>query len=153
MLPYLMGSWIADMIDSKDSKIAGKVVAKKIPIIDGGKGTGDEFLGGVIDGLCVSSNTKVKDEAIRVCKYLAEGTANAYGGLTTWKGSAEPVSILTPLNKQIYNIAKDAKGYVLAWDTLIMGTDAETHKNLVAQIFGGEISPEDFAKKMQKLNE
>ena len=50
-------------------------------------------------------------------------------------------------------MVKESTGYVLAWDTFLEGADADTHKNLVAEIFAGTKTPEDFAKGMQKLNE
>ncbi len=153
---YYMGNWFAGNIQAPDSKIKDKVIAMKFPSLTGGAGTTQEFLGGSIDGFCVSSESKVKDQAVTLAKYFAEGMAidlNSTGdGLPTWKVPAATGEI-NPITKQIIELTKDATGYVLAWDTFLEGAEAETHKNLVAQIFGGKIAPADFAKEMQKLNE
>ena len=153
---YYMGNWFAGNIQSDDSKVKDKIIAKKFPALTGAKGNPDEFLGGSIDGFCVSKDTKVKDAAVKLVKYFAESMAkdlNDSGeGLPTWKVPASTKEI-NSVTKQIVELTKDAKGYVLAWDTFLEGADAEAHKNLVAQVFGGKITPENFAKEMQKLNE
>lgn len=154
---YYTGNWYAGNIMDESSKVKDKVICKKFPAVSGGNGTMDEFLGGSIDGLCVYADSKEKDTAVRVVKYFAEALAkelNATGaGLPTWKVEDAPGAQINPITQQIKELIKDAKGYVLAWDTFLEGADAETHKNLVAEIFGGAITPEDFAKEMQKLNE
>lgn len=150
---YYMGSWISGAIDGEGSKVAGKVVAMKFPTVDGGKGGTDDYLGGAIDGLCVNNDSKVKDAAVKTLKYLSENTAIEYGFLSTWKLPENATSNMTPLNQQISDMLNTGKGFALAWDTFLTGADADAHKNLVAEIFGGKISPEDFAKEMQKLND
>lgn len=151
-----MGNWFAGNIMSDDSKVKDKIVVKKFPSLTGGAGTAQEFLGGSIDGFCVNKESKVTDAAVKAVKYFAEGMAkdlNATGdGLPTWK-VPEATGPINPIILQIKELTKDATGYVLAWDTFLEGADAEEHKNLVANLFGGKITPENFAKEMQKLNE
>lgn len=153
---YFMGNWFAGNIQAADSKVKDKIVVKKFPALTGGKGTTDEYLGGSIDGFSVSKETKNKEAAVNLTKYLAEGMAKDLAstgdGLPTWKVPA-PTGEINPITKQIMELTKGATGYVLAWDTFLEGADAEAHKNLVAQIYGGKIAPENFAKEMQKLNE
>ena len=153
---YYMGNWFAGNIVSKDSKVADKIVVKKFPLLADGKGNADEFLGGSIEAFVVNKETKNKEAAVKAVKYFAEGMAkelSATGnGLPTWKVPA-PTGDINPITKQIMEVTKDSKGFVLAWDTFLEGADAEAHKNLVAQIFGGKIAPENFAKEMQKLND
>ncbi len=153
---YYIGNWFAGNIQSDDSKVKDKVVALKFPALPGAKGDPNEFLGGSIDGFCVSNDTKVKDAAVLLAKYFPEQMAidlnNSGEGLPTWNVPAATGEI-NPVTKQIMALTKDAKGYVLAWDTFLEGAEAETHKNLVAEIFGSKITPENFAKEMQKLNE
>ncbi|MBZ4645679.1 MAG: raffinose/stachyose/melibiose transport system substrate-binding protein [Petroclostridium sp.] len=152
-----MGSWLAGEIEDDSSKVKGKIVAKMFPALNGGKGGTDEFLGGSIDGFLVNANAKDKEAAVKVAKYIAENIAkelNASGsGLPAWKTEPVDESKLNPVTVQIKELVKNAKAYVLAWDTFLEGADAETHKNLVAEIFAGKKSPEEFAKEMQKLNE
>lgn len=152
---YYMGNWFAGNIQAADSKVKDKIVVKKFPELTGGKPT-TEYLGGSIDGFCVSNETKNKDAAVKAVKYFAEGMAKDLAstgdGLPTWKVPPATGDI-NPVTKQIIEMTSDATGFVLAWDTFLEGADAEAHKNLVAQIFGGKITPENFAKEMQKLNE
>ncbi len=153
---YYMGNWFAGNIMSKDSKVSDKVVCKKFPTLSSGKGNSDEFLGGSIEAFCVNNETKFKDASVKTIKYFAEGMAKDLAstgdGLPTWKVPT-PTGDINPITKQVMELTKDSKGFVLAWDTFLEGADAEDHKNLVAQIFGGKITPENFAKEMQKLNE
>ena len=153
---YYMGNWFVGNIMGKDSKVSDKVQAVAFPMVNGGKGTADEFFGGSIEGFCVSANAADKDASCKTAGYLSETMAKltaADGGLATWKVDGVDESKISPLAKQIKDLTANAKSYVLAWDTFLEGADAETHKNLVAEIFAGKKTPEEFAKEMQKLNE
>ncbi len=153
---YYMGSWFAGDIEGKNSKVQGKIVAKKFPTIEEGKGGETEFLGGSIDGLCVSKKAKNKEASTKVAKYLMEqvaiGLEEMGAGLPTWNVTGVKPEKLNEVTEQIKVLINDATGYVLAWDTFLSGADADEHKNLVAEIFGGKLNPEDFAKKMQEMN-
>jgi raffinose/stachyose/melibiose transport system substrate-binding protein len=153
---YFMGNWFAGNIAGDDSLIKDKVVCKKFPVLADGKGTANEYLGGAIDGFCVSKDSKVKDAAVKVAKYFAEEMAKELAstgdGLPTWNVPAGSGQI-NPITQQIMDLSKDANGFVLAWDTFLEGADAEKHKDLVAELYGKKIAPANFAKEMQKLNE
>lgn len=149
-----MGNWFAGNI--VDSKVNGKVVVRNFPALPGAKGAASEFLGGSIDGLCVSEQSEHRDEAVKFVKFVAERMAQELAatgdGLPTWK-VPEATGEINPITKQIVALSKDATGFVLAWDTFLEGADAQEHLNLVAEIYGEKLSPADFAKEMQKLNE
>lgn len=152
---YYTGNWAAGQWDADDSPIKGKVVCKNFPALDGAKGDQQAFLGGSIETFMVSSNSSYKDEAVKVVKYISENMSNqaaiAGYGLPAWKGEVDK-SKLSPTSAQVFDLVKSSTGYVLAWDTFLEGADADTHKNLVAEIFAGTRTPQDFAKEMQKLN-
>ncbi|TYQ15160.1 UNVERIFIED_CONTAM: raffinose/stachyose/melibiose transport system substrate-binding protein [Acetivibrio alkalicellulosi] len=153
---YYMGNWAAGSWDAEDSLIKGNVVCKNFPSIEGASGDPNGFLGGSIETFMINANTKEKEEAVKLVKYITEKMsyqATEVGfGLPAWKGDVDKSKIY-PTNAQIFELVKDATGYVLAWDTFLEGADADTHKNLVAEIFAGTITPEKFAEEMQKLNE
>lgn len=153
---YYNGNWAAGSWDADNSSIKGKVVCKNFPAIPGAKGDQNAFLGGSIETFMVSANTPYKEEAVNLVKYISENMSNqasvAGFGLPAWKGEVDK-SQLSPTNAQIPDLVKESTGYVLAWDTFLEGADADTHKSLVAEIFAGTITPEEFAKEMQKLNE
>lgn len=154
---YYMGDWFAEFIQADGSKVKDKIAVRNFPALSGGKGKASEFIGGSIDAFSVGASTKNKDEAVKAAKYIAEGMArglnNSGTGMPAWN-VPEPINgKVNPVFQQIKELTNSATGYVLAWDTFLEGADAEKHKDLVAQIFGGKISPEDFASGMQKLNE
>ncbi len=153
---YYMGSWAAESWDAEGSSIKGKVVCKNFPAIRGEKGDQRAFLGGSIETFMVSANTQYKSEAVELARYICENMSKQaldYGfGIPTWK---EPIdnSKLSPINSQILDLVSNSTGFVIAWDTFLEGSDANTHKNLVAKIFAKCITPQQFAEEMQKLNE
>ena len=152
---YYNGNWTAGAIENESSAIKGKVTAMNFPAITDGKGDKDELLGGAIDCFMVNGNTKYKEEAVRAAKFITENISKRLyetgAGIPTWKVSVDE-SKISPLTKQVGELVKNSKGYVVWWDTYLGGEDADAHKNLVAQLFGKQITGEEFAKEMQKLN-
>ena len=153
---YYNGSWVAGSLEKDGSPVQGKIVAKKFPMVEGGKGNSDEFLGGSIDTFMVSANTKYPKEAALAVKYICENMSReaylAGGNLPSWKVNVDK-SKINPLMLQIVDLTKNAKGFVLAWDTFLVGAEADVHLNLIQEIFAGMTTPEKFAKEMQKLNQ
>lgn len=152
---YYCGSWSAGSIEREDSPVRGKVVAKNFPYIEGAKGNQNGFLGGAIDNFMISSSTPYKEEAVtamvEICQNLSRESYLAGAGLPAWKVDVDK-SELSPLTAQISDLLKDSEGFVLAWDTFLTGSDAQTHIELVSDIYAGKLTPEKFAMEMQKLN-
>lgn len=152
---YYNGSWFAGSTEQNSSAVKGKVEALNFPAVTGGKGDENEILGGPIAGFMVNANTQHKAEAAKAAKYLSENIAKRLStsgaGVSAWKLSDDE-SKFDPLIKQVNDIAKKATGNVVWWDSYLAGSDADTHKDLVAQIFGKQITPENFAKQMQAIN-
>lgn len=150
------GNWVAGIVESETSQVKGKIIATKFPLVSGGKGTATEYLGGAGDGFMVSSNTPNKELAVKVVKFIAEDMAReaylANAGMPGWKVDVDDSNI-SPMVKEIVNMTKDSTSWVLWWDVFLEAADADIHKNLVVELIAGQISPEDFAKEMQKLNE
>lgn len=154
---YYNGSWVATALESDSSAIKGKVKAMNFPLSSGTTSSGDEWLGGVNDTFMVSSNTPHKDEAVQVLKYLTENLSNegyqVGAGLPTWKTTEVDESKINPLLADLVKQTESATGIVPPWDIYLEGQDAEKHKNLVAQLLTNNITPEQFAKEMQAINE
>jgi len=153
---YYMGNWFAGDIAAHPSGLVKDVVAAKFPTVSGGKGDATQFLGGSIDGLCVSQTAKDKAAAAKVVKYLMEKTsrnlAAAGEGLPTWNTDGVVPAKTNPVVDQIMANLKGSSGYVLAWDTFLSGADADDHKNYVAALFGQTMAPQEFASSMQAMN-
>ena len=152
---YFGGNFDAQVIDDS---LKGKVSAVKFPTISGGKGADTEYLGGGADALSVDAGTKHKDEAVQAIKYLASTFSSKMyltgAGLPEWKYDDVDQSKIDPLSKQIMDdIVTGSTGSVPAWDLFLTGNDAQTHLDLVQNLFGKQIAPQDFAKQMQqKIN-
>ncbi|WP_139905438.1 extracellular solute-binding protein [Clostridium thermarum] len=153
---YYNGSWVAGSIEKDDSPTKGKIEARNFPVLTDGKGDKDEILGGSVDCFMVKANTKYKDEAVRAVKFITEAFAkHGYelgAGIPAWKVSVDE-SKISPLTKQVSAIVQKSTGSTIWWDTYLSGADADTHKDLVAKLFGKTITPEEFAKQMQAINE
>lgn len=150
---YFGGNFDAGTIDASPMK--GKIIAVKFPSISGGSGDPTEYLGGGADCLLVNAATKDKDAAVKAAKFLAQNLSSQFyltgAGLPEWKYDDVDQSKIDPLSKQIMSdIVSGAKASVPAWDLYLEGADAQNHQDLVAKIFGGQITPEDFAKQMQQ---
>lgn len=142
----------------KGSAVDGQIEVHPFPAISDGVDQTSYVGGGAVTFLA-SNNTKHKEEAAKLAIYLSQATSDQFfltgNALPMWDYSKFDQSKLDPLQLEIMeNIAKPAEGNVSAWDIYLVGNDAQTHKELVAEIFGGRITPEEFAQKMQEaLNE
>ncbi|MDP4090495.1 MAG: extracellular solute-binding protein, partial [Bacillota bacterium] len=153
---YYNGSWLLSTIQKDDSKVKDKIVAMNFPSLGDGKGDKNEILGGSTGGFMVSGNTKHPDEAVKALKYVTENIAKRLyasgSSVPAWKVDGVDESKLPEMFKQVSTIAKNSTGNVVWWDSYLEGADADVHKDLVAQIFGKQITPEDFGKQMQAVN-
>lgn len=152
---YVNGNWTCANIQKDESKIKGKVLALRFPIIEGGKGNINDFTGGAAEGFFVSNNTKHKAEAVKLLKYLAENhSREAYlvgAGMPTWKMNVDD-SKIDPLIKQVVTNTKSAKTFTLWWDSALDSKNSDQYHSEVSQLFALKITPEQFCKDMQKMN-
>jgi len=143
--------WVADNVSEETSKVNGKITARKFPIIEGGKGSATEYLGGACDGYMINSETKYPELSAKVvffiCEKLAHDMYEANLGLPAWKVQVDESKIL-PLRKEICDMTKDSTGWTLWWDAFFDSADAE----IFGELLEGQITPEKFAKEMQKIN-
>lgn len=152
---YYNGSWVATILESEDSAVKGKVRVMNFPIVNGGAGEANEWIGGIVDTFMVSANTQYPDESVQFLKYLTEYMSNegykVGAGLPTWKTTVIDESSINPLLKDVVDMTKSATGIVPPWDVYLEGHQAEMHKNLVAELMAGKITPEEFSAKMEAL--
>jgi raffinose/stachyose/melibiose transport system substrate-binding protein len=152
---YVNGSWTVGNIDKDGSKIKGKVLALKFPTIEGGKGDINDFTGGAAEGFFVSSKTQHKEEAVKLQKYITEHhSKEAYlagAGIPTWKMDVDE-SKIDPLNLQIAKNLKEAKTTTLWFNSKLSTKDGDDYQKELTQLFSLQVTPEQFAKDMQKMN-
>ena len=150
------GDWVAGECELEDSLVKGKIVATHFPSLTGSSASPHDFLGGALDTFMVSAKTKHKEEAVRALEFLCEYQSIAGFeegmGLPVFKGELD-TSKTNPLTAQIVDLANEATGFTLAWDTFLTGQDTELHLDLVQGLFAGIVSPEEFCSQMQTINE
>lgn len=153
---YYNGSWFAGSLDDRGCPVYGKIIVKNFPVIVNANGDPNGFLGGAIDTFMVSSGTRHREAAVTALKSISENFCResylSGAGLPAWRLDGDDARI-SPLAADISELLKRSSGLVLAWDTLLEAPEAQRHINLVADIFAGRITPEEFAVRMQKLNE
>jgi len=149
------GNWVGADIEESSSTVKGKVIAVPFPTIQNGSGALTEIYGGVTDGYFININTKYKQEAVDVLKYISEKSAKeghlSGAGLSCWKMNDLDKSQLSPLVKQTTKIMESGTSFISWWDTILPAADAETYKDLVAELFDRRLSSEEFVKRMAKL--
>ncbi|MGI6123481.1 MAG: extracellular solute-binding protein [Acetivibrionales bacterium] len=152
---YYCGSWSAGSMDREDCPVKGKVVVKNFPVLTGATGDNNGFLGGAIDNFMISSATKHKKEAVsamvEICQNLSKESYLSGAGIPAWYVDVNSNEV-SPLSANISELLSKNDGFVLAWDTFLTGEDAQTHIDLVSDIYSGKITPEKFAMEMQRLN-
>lgn len=152
---FVTGSWEALQCESENSDLNGLVKAMPFPVVEGGKGE-TQSSGGSIDCFMISKKTEHPDEAFDFAVNLAEYlSAEAYkigDSLPAWKVDVDS-SEVNPVLAQIKEFTDNYDGYALAWDTALTGEAIEKHMNLLQELIGGAVTPEEFGKQMQEVNQ
>lgn len=153
---FFQGDWVSGDCELEGSAVQGKIKAVHFPYIKGKEKFRNDFLGGSVDSFMVSANTKYPKESTMVLEYLVEELSSEGAkmgvNLPVYKADID-LSNLNRVTKQIVDLTNDATGFSLAWDTFLVGEDTELHLDLVQELFAGLISPQEFANKMQTINE
>lgn len=153
---YYNGSWYAGTLDKEDSAVKGKIEVRNFPVLTDGLGSQKGYLGGAIDTFMVSSDTKYKDQAVYAVKTISEEFCKqsyySGAGIPAWKID-ENIPVKSQLAGEISKLVKDRDCFMLVWDTYLAGEEAQTHINLVADLFSSKLTPKQFSAEMQKMNE
>jgi raffinose/stachyose/melibiose transport system substrate-binding protein len=155
---YYLGDWlVGGFVNPETSAVAGKVVAVNFPATDDGQDS-TQMMGGATDCFCVAADTEDKQLAADYVKFVTKAMSEqsfAVGGTSPTRNfDQEPyLENIDPLAKQIMDFSAKSTGAVLAWDTFLVGEDAEKHKSLCQQLFAAEITAQTFAEEMAKLQE
>lgn len=148
-------NWVNAGIEDPSSAIKGKVKVIPFPVFEDGKGKDTEIFGGAVDGFYISKNTSHPKEAVEFLMYLSEqlGTQGylAGAGLPSWNIDGLDTSSLSTLDQSAADIMKTATSFIAWWDNILPAESAETHKNLIAQLLAGDITPEEFCEQMAQL--
>lgn len=149
---YLMGTWeLPNYTTSPDvpQEFKDKIGYFKFPTYEGGKGNIDSFVGGPGVGLFVSEQSKVKDEAKEFVAYLVE----EWGKHSVVDAGVIPATKvdtssgdLAQMYIDILNDLGNASNLTLYADVQMSAGVADVHLNQIQALFGGQTTPEEFAK-------
>ncbi|WP_027409724.1 extracellular solute-binding protein [Anoxybacteroides tepidamans] len=154
---YLMGTWDLPQFTTNEDipkEFREKVGFFKFPVVEGGKGNIDSWVGGPGVGLFVAQNSKVKDEAKKFTEFFIE----KWGEQSVTKAGVIPATKVDTANihlPQMYidvlNELNKASNITLFADVQMNPEAAQTHLNLIQSLFGEEVTPKDFAKQHQEV--
>jgi raffinose/stachyose/melibiose transport system substrate-binding protein len=153
---YVMGTWeLPNYTTSPDvaEEFKEKIGYFKFPTYEGGKGNIDSFVGGPGVGLFVSEASKVKDESKEFVAYLVE----EWGKRSVTEAGVIPATKVdtsgTELAQLYIDILEDlgnASNITLYADVQMSARVADVHLNQIQALFGGQSSPEEFAKTQEE---
>ena len=142
---YQNGSWNCGDIAESDYNVQ----VCMFPVIDAGKSSLYQMIGGPNDSLAVTATSDDPAESARAAFELArrvsrDGTLSG-SGIPAWKVDYDTSSI-DRLSSQLAGMVAKSDGMVLFGDNFMNADAANTYLNYIAQIFAGEITAEQFAK-------
>lgn len=153
---YVMGTWeLPNYTTSPDvpQEFKDKIGYFKFPTYEGGKGNIDSFVGGPGVGLFVSENSEVKDDAKDFVSYLVQ----EWGKRSVTEAGVIPATKvdtsagdLTQMYIDILNDLGNASNITLYADVQMSPSVADVHLNMIQALFGGEATPEEFAKAQEE---
>lgn len=148
-------NWVNSPIEDPSAASSGKVVAVPFPLIKDGAGKITEFFGGGVDGFYINANTKHPKEAVEFLAYLSEKIGKegylANAGLPCWDTKGLDTSKVSSLTKTSADLMATGTSFINWWDNILPADSAENHKNLIAELLGKKITPEQFCEQMSKV--
>ncbi|GAM16279.1 extracellular solute-binding protein [Mesobacillus selenatarsenatis] len=153
---YLMATWeLPNYTTTPDvsQEFKDKVGYFKFPTYEGGKGDIDSYVGGPGVGLFVSEQSKVKDEAKEFVSYLVE----EWGKRSVVDAGVIPATVVDTSNSELHpmyidilNDLGNATNLTLYADVQMSAGVADVHLNQIQALFGGQTTPEEFAKTQEE---
>ncbi|WP_026561764.1 extracellular solute-binding protein [Bacillus sp. J37] len=153
---YLMGSWeLPNYTTNEDvpQEFRDSVGFFKFPAVEGGKGDINSFVGGPGVGLFVSEDSEVKEEAKKFVEFFVqkwgERSVTDAGVIPATKVDTASVE-LPQMYIDVLDELSNASNITLYADVQMSASVAEEHLNMIQALFGGEVKPEEFAKKHEE---
>lgn len=149
---YITGSWMAGSIYS--SETVGNpddFDCFAIPVVNSANAKITDYMGGAADTLMVAKSSEHADLAAEACFEIAKGVSKyAYldgVGIPAWTVDYEATGI-NAMTQKIASLCKEATSFTLWFDTLMSADDAGEYLSLLQLLYSGDVSPEEFCKKM-----
>lgn len=153
---FYNGSWSTGFINGESSTVKGNVVAIPFPVMEDGKGTVTEYVGGASDGFVINKETQNADVAFEVLRKLSyKMSVKCYQNsvsMPVWNVEGEvDESTIDPLFKSIADDAKDATQYITWWDTFFEGSAAQDYLYALIDLSMGNCTAEEFCDTLEEL--
>ncbi|WP_058308853.1 extracellular solute-binding protein [Gracilibacillus massiliensis] len=153
---YLMGSWdLPEFTTSEENsqEFKDSIDYMKFPLVEGGKGDRDSFVGGPGVGMFVAENSEVKDEAKEFVSFFVqkwgEQSVEKAGVIPATKVDTESVD-LPQMYVDVLNDLNESSNITLYADVQLSAAAAETHLDMIQALFGDAVTPEEFAQNHEE---
>ncbi|WP_332634293.1 extracellular solute-binding protein [Halalkalibacter flavus] len=151
---YMIATWdLPNFTTNEDvpQEFRDNVGFFKFPTVDG-QGDHNSFVGGPGVGLFVAENSDVKEEAKQFATYFVE----QWGSKAVSEAGVLPATIvdgesldLPDMYVDVLEDLNQATGLTLYADVQMTASAAQTHLDLIQALFGGQITPEEFAAQQE----
>ena len=148
---YLIATWdLPNFTTNEDvpQEFRDKVGYFQFPTVDG-SGNMNNYVGGPGVGLFVSDQSDVKEEAKEFASYLVDQWGDRavtdVGIIPATKVDAESLD-LPQMYVDVLDDLNAAENITLYADVQMSADAAQVHLDMIQALFGGEITPEEFAK-------
>src|SRR5690625_339567 len=152
---YLIATWdLPNFTTNEDvpQEFRDKVGYFKFPTVDG-SGNTNNYVGGPGVGLFVSENSDVKEEAKAFASYFVEQwgerAVKDVGIIPATKVDADSLD-LPQMYVDVLNDLNTAENITLYADVQMSAEDAQVHLDMIQSLFGGEVTPEEFAETQEE---
>jgi len=152
---YAIGTWEVPNYTTNpavEESFKDKIGFFPFPLVEGGQGQLNNWIGGPGVGLFVAENSKVKEEAKKFVAYFvkkwgehAVADAGIIPATKVDTGTVHLPKMYTELLKELGTANK----VTLYADVQMKPVAAEEHYTLVQALFGGAITPEEFARRQE----
>jgi raffinose/stachyose/melibiose transport system substrate-binding protein len=146
----IMGSWFISTVMGENPDFAKKIGLFNFPKDETGTGNANTVIGTIGDNFYhVSSTSKNPDKAFELITYLLDAQAvkerTAAGRIPPIKD----VSLSDPLLVDLFAKVRAAPDMQLWYDQSLSPEVAEVHKSTSQEIFGGTMTPQTAAQRLQ----
>lgn len=153
---YLMGTWeLPNYTTNEDvpQEFRDAIDFFKFPTVEGGEGDINSFVGGPGVGLFVAEDSPVKEQA----KEFVEFFVRKWGERSVTDAGVIPATVvetdevdLPDMYIDILEELANATNITLYADVQMSAAVAQTHLDLIQSLFGGDVTPEEFARRHEQ---
>lgn len=152
---YLMGTWFPNTMANENPEMAKNVGCFNFPAIEGGKGDPSNLIGSSGQGfIAMTTTSKEKTKALDFMRNYIEDPLWVQQSIES--GLVPPIKHASsyvqddPMLAQIADFFAKANHVQMYYDQYLPPELGEKHKDIVQEIFGLQITPEESAKQHEE---